>query len=196
VSSQPAALRGVRAGEERPVVVTLARLAPQKGIGVLLRAAAELPNVSFIVAGEGPERHALESQARSLGVSDRVAFSGFQSDPAALLASADLFVLPSFEEGLPLALLEAMAVGTPVVATAIGGTDEVVTHGEHGLLVPPGDAAALASAIGALLRDPARAARLAVAARTRVRESFSMERMVHDVVSVYDSVVTSDAGPR
>jgi glycosyltransferase involved in cell wall biosynthesis len=91
-----------------------------------------------------------------------------------------------------------MAAGMPIVATAIGGTDEVVMHGEHGLLVPAGDAATLASAIGTLLRDPALAARLAAAARTRVRASFSMEQMVRDVMSVYDSVVVTsgEAGPR
>jgi glycosyltransferase involved in cell wall biosynthesis len=184
-SSRP---RLTRDDTARPVVVTLARLTAQKGIGVLLRAAAELPDVSFVIAGEGPERDRLEAEARSLGITDRVEFVGFQRDSAALLASADLFVLPSLNEGLPLALLEAMAAGTPVVATAIGGIDEVVTHGEHGLLVPAGDASALASAIDTLLRGPALATRLASAARVRVREAFSMERKIREVTAVYDAV--------
>jgi glycosyltransferase involved in cell wall biosynthesis len=194
----PRTPRSASGGPTRAVVVTLARLTAQKGIDVLLRAAPALPEVSFVIAGDGPERHALEAQAKALGIADRVEFLGFQRDPAALLARSDLFVLPSLEEGLPLALLEAMEVGTPLVATAIGGTDEVVTHGEHGLLVPAGDAVALASAIGTLLRDPAFAARLAAAARTRVRASFSTEQMVLDVMSVYDSVVVTsgEAGPR
>lgn len=188
-------LRAALGGEGRPLVVTLARLTAQKGLSVLLRAAAELPGTAFAIAGGGPERLALEAQARTLGIADRVAFLGFREDTAALLACADLVVLPSLNEGLPLAVLEAMAAGRPVVATAIGGTDEAVVDGESGLLVPAGDATALARAIRTVLGDPALASRLAAGGRAHVERSFSTERMVRGVTRVYDALLARGDDP-
>ena len=181
--------RAPAAGARPSRVLALTRLTPQKGLGHLLQATARLPDVQVVIAGEGPEREALEAQARALGIHDRVSFPGFRADTAALLAEADVVVLPSLKEGLPLAVLEAMAAGRPVVATAIGGTTEAVVHGETGLLVPPGDPPALAHALGTILADPALAARLGAGGRERVARSFSAERMVKAVVRVYDELL-------
>lgn len=191
----PDAARARRSRERRrPLVVALARLTPQKGIPYLLRAAAQLPDVDFAIAGDGPDRTSLESQTRRLGIEDRVTFLGFVRDTAALLNEADLVVLPSVLEGLPLAILEAMAAGKAVVATAIGGTDEAVIHGETGLLVRPEDPAQLAEAIRTLVDDPALARRLGAGGRERVSRDFSAERMVEAVSRVYG--VLLDQRPR
>lgn len=171
-----------------PVVLTVARLDAQKGLPYLLEAATLVPEAAFVIAGDGPERARLEALARDLGLGDRLVFLGRRGDIPALLASCDLFVLPSLYEGLPLAVLEAMAAGKPVVATAIGGTDEAVAHGETGWLVPPGDPAALAGAIRALLADPPLARRLAKAGNARLRREFSAETMVARVEALYDAL--------
>jgi glycosyltransferase involved in cell wall biosynthesis len=172
-----------------PVVLTVARLDGQKGIAHLLEAVATLPNASFAIAGDGPNRAALEQRAATLGVSDRVRFLGHRHDVPALLAAADLFVLPSLYEGLPLSVLEAMAAGVPVVATAIGGTDEVVRDGETGTLVPPANSEALAAAIGRALADRDRASRLALAARSLVAREYSVTSMVGSVSRLYDELL-------
>jgi glycosyltransferase involved in cell wall biosynthesis len=172
-------------------VVTVARLELQKDHMSLLRAAAMLPGVRFIFAGEGPERANLEDRVARLGLGNRVIFLGQRDDVPHLLASSDLFVLPSLHEGLPLALLEAMALGLPVVASSIGGIREVVTDGKTGLLVPPGDPVALAGAIGRLFDDPELARRLSTAAQESVRERFSVEAMVHGVSDIYREVLGS-----
>ena len=122
------------AGLNAPVVLTPARLHPQKGHVTLLEAAALVPNAVFLLAGDGPERHSLEAMAHALGIADRVRFLGQRSDIPELLASSDVFVLPSLYEGLPLSVLEAMAAGKPVIATRIGGTDEAVIDGTTGIL--------------------------------------------------------------
>ena len=144
-----------------------------------------------MIAGEGPERSALEAQARTLGLADRVVLLGYRDDVCDLLASCDLFVLPSLFEGLPLSVLEAMAAGKPVVATAIGGTDEAVVHGETGLLVPPADAASLAKAIRTALSDPRLSQRLGAAGRARVYQEFSAQTMVRHITEIYDELLDS-----
>ena len=172
-----------------PVVVTLARLDPQKDLRTLLRAAVQVPDARFLIAGEGPERPALEAELDRLGLRGRVELLGHRSDVAALLARADLFVLPSLHEGLPVSVLEAMAAGKPVVATAIGGTDEAVSDGETGLLVRPGDPGRLAAAIRVVLSDPALADRLGRAGRRRVRAEFSARKMGDEVAQLYESLL-------
>jgi len=176
------------------VVLTPARLHPQKGHTYLLQAAAQVPDATFVLAGDGPLRTDLEAEARDLGVAGRCVFLGQRADVPALLAAADLFVLPSLFEGLPVSVLEAMAAERPVVATAIGGTDEAITSEESGLLVPPRDPAALASAIRRLQADPALARRLATAARARVAREFSSEVMARNVMRVYDEVLAEARG--
>jgi glycosyltransferase involved in cell wall biosynthesis len=155
----------------------------------LLEAAAMVPDALFVFAGDGPERDSLKELARTLGVEGRVRFLGHRKDVPQLLASCDLFVLPSLYEGLPLSVLEAMAAGTPVVATSIRGTDEAVIDGVTGRLVPPEDPVALASAIRTMLTERSLAARLAEAGKTRVREVFSADAMVRGVTQVYDELV-------
>ena len=142
----------------------------------------------FVLAGTGPDRATLETLARALGVENRVLFLGYREDIPDLLANCDLFVLPSLYEGLPLSILEAMAAGKPVIASAIGGNNEVILHGENGLLVPKADPAALAAAIRAVLSDGALAGRLAEGGKSRVQRDFSVEAMVESVSQVYDEL--------
>ena len=170
------------------LVLTPARLHEQKGHAFLLAAACLVPDVTFVLAGDGPLRGELERRARELGVAGRCVFLGQRDDVPALLAAADLFLLPSLYEGLPVSVLEAMAAGCPIVATAIGGTDEAVSDGETGLLVPPGDPAALAAAIRRLRADPGLASRLARAGRERVGREFSSAATAERVMRVYDQV--------
>ncbi|MGE0710969.1 MAG: glycosyltransferase [Planctomycetota bacterium] len=171
---EPAALpwRGCR------VVLFLGRLTAQKRVDVLLSAFARLlpaaPDARLALCGEGPLRAALEAQARALELGDRVAFLGVRSDVLALHRAASAFVLPSDAEGIPNTLLEALAAGTPAVASDVGGTRDVLRPDRDGLLVPPGDAEALAAALGRLLEDPALARRLAASGRARVREEFAL----------------------
>jgi glycosyltransferase involved in cell wall biosynthesis len=189
VRPDPALRAEIAGSAERPLVLAVARLERQKGHRFLLEAAVRIPGATFALAGDGPARAELEACARELGVADRVVFLGRRSDVPRLLASCDVFVLPSLWEGLPLAALEAMAAGVPVVATAIGGTDEAVLDGTSGLLVPPADSATLAAAIRRVLDEPALAKRLGEAGRARVRERFSAEAMVAGVAGVYEEVL-------
>jgi glycosyltransferase involved in cell wall biosynthesis len=180
--SGPATLpESLAIGDGRPIVLAVARLVEQKGIGFLIEAAARVPEAVFVVAGDGPERAALEARTASNGVRERFFFLGHRRDVPELLASCDVFVLPSLYEGLPVSVLEAMASEKPVVATAIGGTDEAVQDETTGLLVPPADSEALARAIRRVLRDRPLAARLGQEARQRVRREFS-DRVVAERV--------------
>jgi glycosyltransferase involved in cell wall biosynthesis len=181
-------------GRPNFVVLTPARLHPQKGHTYLLQAAALVPDATFVLAGDGPLRPALEAEARHLGIAGRCVFLGERRDVPALLAAADLFVLPSLFEGLPVSVLEAMAAERPVVGTAIGGTDEAVESEATGLLVPPRDPVALASAIRRLQADPALARRLAVAARARVAGEFTAEATARQVMRIYDELLAGTSG--
>jgi glycosyltransferase involved in cell wall biosynthesis len=176
-----------------PVVLEVGRLCAVKGQRELIEALPRLArtDVTLLLAGEdvesgGAYREALERAARDLGVADRVRFLGRRDDVPALLAAVDVLVLPSWIEGLPLVVLEAMAAGVPVVATDVGGTPEAVADGETGVLVPPRDVDALAGAIDALLSDPERARRLGAAGRERARERFDAESAARRVVGLYD----------
>lgn len=176
-----------------PVVGEIGRLCEVKGQHDLLTALAELPGVQAILVGDdieqgGAYRRRLEGQARELGIADRVLFTGYRRDAAALLDALDVFVLPSSIEGMPLVVLEAMARGKPVVATAVGGTGEAVLDGETGLLVPPGDPKRLATAIGLLLADPGLAERLGRAGRDRARSHYSEEAMTQRILELYDEI--------
>jgi glycosyltransferase involved in cell wall biosynthesis len=175
--------------KSQPVVVTLARLDTGKGLAVLLEAARLVPEAMFVLAGDGPMRTEFEHRARALGVAERVVFRGFVENVGELLASCDAFVLASLNESFPLSILEAMAASKPVVATAVGGVGESITHLETGLLVPPGDPVALATAIRTVLSDVPLARRLAAAGKARVDRFFSAERMVSRVTDIYDQVL-------
>ncbi|MEM4188257.1 MAG: glycosyltransferase family 4 protein, partial [Candidatus Hadarchaeum sp.] len=161
--------------------ITVGRLVPWKRIDQLLEALSHLPEIGLVVIGDGPERSQLEALARKLGVSERVHFAGSLSkfETLRLMAACDLFVLNSTYEGLPHVVLEAMALGLPVVATAVGGTPEVVKDGETGILVPPeGDG--LIEALRGLVEDPEGRKAMAYAGRDWVRQQFSMEKMVQE----------------
>lgn len=174
-----------------PVVGTVARLAPQKGITYLVRALALLrehvPDVHGVVVGDGPLRATLEHEAEECGAP--VVFTGYRTDIPSLMAAFDVFVLPSVTEGLPLIVLEAMASGRAVVATAVGGLPEAVAEGETGLLVPPRDPEALCAALQFLLNAPGGTARMGAAGRERVRRMFTSERMIQETLEVYRRVL-------
>jgi glycosyltransferase involved in cell wall biosynthesis len=185
-----AALRARLAGDAgRPIVLTVARLDRQKGHAVLLRAAAEAPAATFLFAGDGPEREALAAQAAALGVSDRVRFLGQRSDVPELLEACDVFALPSLFEGSSLAVLEAMAAERAVLSSAIGGTDELIADGRDGLLVPPGDAAALAAALRRLLADDALRGELGRHARVRAEHNFTPVAMCGQITRIYEELL-------
>jgi glycosyltransferase involved in cell wall biosynthesis len=137
----------------------------------------------------GAFRAGLEDEAERLGVRERVVFAGYRPDATALLAELDVFVLPSWVEGLPIVVLEAMAQRKPVVATPVGGTPELVADGETGLLVPPRDPEALAAALRRLLEDPDLARRLGEAGRARVAERFTAAQQTRRVLELYDELV-------
>lgn len=182
--------------EGAPVVGSVGRFVPYKGYPSLLEAARRVedavPGVYWLVVGDGEQRQELEAQSRRLGLSERVRFTGWRDDVADLLALCSLFVLPSRGEHFGRVLIEAMAMERPIVATDAGGVPEIVVHGECGLLVPPGDARAMADAVVALLRDPARALRLGRAARERAEARFDIARHVDAVETVYAGVVSAD----
>lgn len=163
------------ASGDSPLVVNLARLTPQKGQANLLAAARVVlqsrPDVCFALVGEGPLRSELEARARELGITRNVVFAGLRADTPDILGVCDIFVMSSLWEGMPLALLEAMAAGCAIVATSVGGVGQLVVDGVTGLLVPPADPHALAGAILRCAEDPAFARRLGDSARRKaVRE--------------------------
>lgn len=183
---QPAALDPrptLGIGADELLLICVARLEPQKGHGVLLEALAHLePDVRarlrLVCLGDGALRQQLEEQTVALGLSERVVWAGYCPHIERWLAVADVFVLPSFYEGLPLVALEAAAAGRPVVATAVDGTPEAVGDGDNGLLVPAGDATALAAALARLAADPALRRALGDRGRQRARLEFGLERQL------------------
>ena len=174
---------------ERPLVGVVARLQPEKGVATFLKAAARVSKVSpearFLVVGDGPLREELLDLVGRAGLRERVRFLGYRTDARALTGLLDVLVVPSLTEGSPLIVLEAMAAGVPVVASAVGGIPDQVRHGEEGVLVPPDDPDALAGALGALLEDPVRAHRLGEAGRRRTENEFSHEALVRRIEAVY-----------
>lgn len=170
----------------------VARLTEQKGHRFLFDAMAATPALArmhLIVVGGGDLHAALEQQVEALGLSDRVHFLGPRRDLGDLLGAIDAFVMPSLWEGLPLSLVLAMGAGLPVVATAVAGIPEVVDDGRTGLLVPPGDRAALGSALAALVDDEVARARLGDAARASVLPRFNVDGYVQSIVALYDRLL-------
>jgi glycosyltransferase involved in cell wall biosynthesis len=184
-----------RSTPPRDVVVigTVARLAPQKGIAHLLEAFAQVhavrDDVRLAIAGDGPLRADLEDAAGRLGIADAVTFTGAIPSPWGFLAGLDLFVLPSLWEGLPYALLEAMATGLPSVATAVDGVAEAIPDRRFGTVVSPADSDRLAHEILALVEDAPTRAEMGRRAREHVRNTFSVEGMVRATADVYRRVV-------
>jgi len=175
-----------------PVVGNVAALVPHKGQRYLIEAAhlvvQEVPDARFVILGEGELREQLERQVRDHHLEKHVLLPGFRTDVMGCLKSFDLFVMSSVTEGLGTSLLDAMACSRPIVATTAGGIPEVIADGETGLLVPPRDHAAMANAIVTLLNDAPRRARMGAAGLARVRERFTVERMVAETAAVYARV--------
>jgi len=171
------------------LVACVASLRPVKQPGILLAAAAELQRQGLPfcvkVAGDGPLRADLEAECVRLGIRESVDFLGLVDDPSELLSAADVMVLTSSSEGLPTAVMEAMTHGLPVVATDAGGTSEVVQHGETGVLVPVGDAGAVAEVIMRLARDPALCRAMGAAGRARIEVGFSEAAMIAGMEAAY-----------
>lgn len=178
-------------GREALVVGTVANLKAHKGIDQLLEAVPivlrDLPDVRFVVVGRGPLEEELRARSRAMGLDGAVWFTGFREDAARLAGAFDVFVLPSLHEGLPIALLEAMALGRPSVVTPVGGVPEVVEHGRDALVVPRSQPAALAAAIVELLRDRSMRARLGANAKRRAA-SFDIRRAVRRMEDVWTSL--------
>jgi glycosyltransferase involved in cell wall biosynthesis len=175
------------------VVLAAGRLSPEKGFGVLVEAAAticrDIPGAGVVLFGEGALRTELEKRVAELGLAGRVVMPGFRTDLDSLIGAADVVVLPSFTEGLPNVALEASAAGVPVVATAVGGTPEVVRDGETGYLVPAGQPAAIAAKVGQLLRDPALRAQFGAAAKECMQTTFTFEAQARAYLELIDTLL-------
>jgi len=191
--AEPAVREAARAelglSPEAPVLVTVAVQREPKGIQYMLTAlpqvAAQFPAVRYLLVGDGPHRPALEEQAARLGMAGRVLFAGARDDVARMLATADVFVLPSLTEALPTVVAEAMAAGRPIVATTVGGIPEMVRHGEAALLVPPADPEALAAAVCRLLANPRQAAAMGRAGRRLVAARFDIRTQSRQLADDY-----------
>jgi glycosyltransferase involved in cell wall biosynthesis len=175
-------------------IIVVANLRPEKGHDVLIDAAAHVlhrfPDARFEVVGDGPERGRLTALAAARALSRSFSFLGHRDDVAARLGSSDIFVLPSRSEAFPNAVLEAMAAGLPIVASAVGGIPELIDDGRSGLLVPAGDPAALAERLCRLLADAPLAVRLGEAARAKAEAHDSFDRMVASFESLYLALLT------
>lgn len=179
--------------EDLPVIGTVCRLyEPTKGIAVLLEAVAKLteqaasPCCQLLIVGEGPAFGKFRDLGVRLGIDRWVVFAGARRDIPRVLPLMEIFVLPSLYEGFGIAIIEAMAAGRPVIATAVGGIPEIVVHGETGLLVPPGDPIALAAAIRSLISDSKRALSFGARGRKRVHDKFSIEMVVRRHEELYE----------
>jgi glycosyltransferase involved in cell wall biosynthesis len=179
------------------VIGTVGHLARSKGQRYLLEAIAllvqEEPQVGVVLAGDGALRAELEALATALGITAHVCFTGFRRDILALMQGFEIFAFTSYHEGLGTAILDAMALGKPVIATRAGGIPEAVQNGITGLLVPPRSPQALADALHYLLRHPAQAKTMGMAGRRRVEQQFTMERMACHTLQVYKRILADAA---
>jgi glycosyltransferase involved in cell wall biosynthesis len=177
----------------QPVLVCLARLTDEKGHAVLLQAMtairAEFPGVRLLVVGKGHLRQRLEEQAAALGLTSCVAFTGYREDANALVCAADLAVHPSLRDAFPLTNIECLRLGVPVVSTAVDGIPELIRDGDNGVLVPPGDAGALAVAVSGALRNPARMQALAQKGRADALARFDPTVMCEQYEAYFAALV-------
>ena len=174
------------------LIGSLGRLVWQKGfeyfihaIPILMR---DIPEAKFFMVGEGPLRQELEGQAKSLGIQDRLVFTGHRSDIRDIIAAMDVVVIPSLLEGFPMITLEAMAMEKPIVTTSIDGITEQITNGKEGLLIAPKNPPALAQAVKRLVDDPGYARLLGINAREKVVRNFSVHKMITETIKVYETL--------
>ena len=197
-SEEKQALRvNLSVADTERIVLTVAKLHPQKGHCYLIQAIPSIlkrfPNVRFLFAGEGELFEDLKNLVKQTGIVSAVSFLGVRQDIPQLLSLSDVFVLPSLWEGMPNAVLEAMAVGTPVVATNVGGGPEVIIGDETGILVPSEDSDALAQAIIRLLEDPVLRQTLAEEAQRWVLENLTEEKNISAYEQLYESLIVARA---
>ena len=189
--------RQLRLSDRVLAIATVGRLTAIKGQDVLLRAFAHVCSrlspdeggLRLVLVGDGEERDALEELALSLGISELVVFAGWREDTGDVLRALDIFVLPSINEGMGKALVEAMHVGLPCVATRVGGVPELIAHGREGLLVEPGNSHELGAALLRLIGDAEERQRLGQKARVTAR-AYSVEDMVEKIEDLYEQVLT------
>ena len=182
------------------VVGVVARMTPEKGLFHFIDAAkamlTDLPGTRFLLVGDGPLRQELEKRVRELGIATQVIFAGSRSNMPEVYRTMDVFVLPSLNEGLPMALLEAMAASVPVVATEVGEIPKLIRPSREGLLIPPGDSKALAMAMAQLLHNLELSAIMASKAFTRVSELYSSKRMGEQYLELYTKICQKSPNTR
>ena len=182
-------------GDGEPVVALVGAMRPEKDHRTYLDAARlvsdVMPSARYLLVGDGPLRGDLEAHAISLGLDDRVVFAGVRDDIPESLRGVDVFVLSSYSDCFPMALLEAMAAGRPAVCTAVGGVPEMIDDGVTGFLDPPRDPRALADKVLAVLADPERALAMGAAARRRIEEEFSLQRSVAGAERAFEEVAAA-----
>jgi glycosyltransferase involved in cell wall biosynthesis len=181
--------RSLNVRDDHPLLIVIGRLEPQKGHRFLLEAMPSIrrqfPAVQLVCLGEGSLQPELEQMVKNLKLEDSVRFRGYEPDVSRWFAAADLSILPSLYEGLPMAALESLAAECPIIATAVDGTPEIVIHGKTGLLVPPRDPQQLANAVLQMLLHPEGAREMAKQGRQHVLEQFSVQQMVHSTELLY-----------
>jgi len=182
-------------GENQPLIGTVGRMVPVKGYNLFLNMAKIIlksnPEAKFILAGDGPLKPELEKKAHELGIDKNVLFPGFRDDVADIINSLDVFVITSYHEGIPMALLEAMTLKKAIVATAVGGINEIIEKNISGVLTDSGDARALAEACLKVLNDADFKARLEAAAELRVKTEFSLSSQKNQVLNLYTNLINS-----
>ena len=192
--SVPATVPPRRPAGTEIVIGTAGRLVELKGIEYLLSAFSalkqEFPNLRLEIAGSGPQREKLEALAAQSGLRDHVKFLGWIDDISSILSRWDIFVMPSLEEGFPIAALDAMAAGLPLIATRVGGVPELIEDGTTGWLVPPRDVESLTSRLRILLSDPELRVKMGDSGYARVRDHFSTAQMTERFAELYDELLS------
>ncbi|MBI3812629.1 MAG: glycosyltransferase [Nitrospirae bacterium] len=185
------ARRDLGASDDAIVIGAVGRLSREKGQGVLIEALTRLNDraVMALLIGEGPDEQGLKQQVAVLGLNGRVCFLGYRNDMTAIYAGMDLAVIPSLSEGIPNVALEAMGRGIPLIATAVGGIPEMVTDRKSGLLVPPGDADALARAIRFMIDHPEERSKIGEAGRAAAAARYSLAERMKRVKALYERLM-------
>lgn len=169
---------------------TIGRIDPVKGLDVLIQALPKIDEGMLVLVGKGPDRSRLEALSKKLNLADKIHWAGYQSDVFEVLPAFDIFIQSSFREGLPSAILEAMSAGLPIIATTVGGTPEIVKEMETGLLVPPNDSGALATAINHLAKQPQLQQQMGQKGMKRIEKNFTLPRMISQYEQLYDQLLT------